>query len=40
MLRDLSPDDFLLCVREPGDPAARRVPLGYTLALGVLPRSW
>lgn len=37
VLRDLVADDYLLCVREPDDSRARRAPVGYTLAIGVLP---
>ena len=40
VLRDLIADDYLLCVRALGDPTSRREPVSYTLALGVLPRSW
>lgn len=39
-LRDLAADDYLLCVREAGAASSRQSPARYTLALGVLPRSW
>ena len=39
VLRDLSPDDYLLCVRERGDATTRLSPVDYTLAIGVLPPS-
>lgn len=40
VLRELSADDYQLCVREAGAASPRESPARFTLALGVLPRSW
>jgi len=37
VLRDLAADEYLLCVRQPGDPTTSPTSVDYTLAIGVLP---